>query len=36
VPDDCQRVVREVLDQRGKVDILVNNAGVTLDKTVRT
>jgi acetoacetyl-CoA reductase len=32
---DCERVVREVLDQHGKLDILVNNAGITVDKTVR-
>jgi acetoacetyl-CoA reductase len=35
VPEDCQRVVREVMEQKGQVDILVNNAGVTVDKTVR-
>jgi acetoacetyl-CoA reductase len=35
VPEDCTRVVKEVLDQRGRVDILINNAGVTVDKTVR-
>jgi acetoacetyl-CoA reductase len=34
-PDDCQRVVSEVLKQRGRVDFLVNNAGITVDKTVR-
>ncbi|HTK65325.1 MAG TPA: beta-ketoacyl-ACP reductase [Pseudonocardia sp.] len=33
--DDCERVVREVLDHHGRLDILVNNAGITLDKTVR-
>lgn len=33
--DDCERVVREVLDQHGQLDILVNNAGITIDKTVR-
>ncbi|MCU1649146.1 MAG: beta-ketoacyl-ACP reductase, partial [Pseudonocardia sp.] len=33
--EDCERVVREVLDQHGRLDILVNNAGITLDKTVR-
>jgi NAD(P)-dependent dehydrogenase (short-subunit alcohol dehydrogenase family) len=32
---DCERVVREVLDQHGRMDILVNNAGITVDKTVR-
>ncbi len=35
VPEDCQRVVDEVLQQRGRVDYLVNNAGITVDKTVR-
>ena len=35
VPEDCQRVVAEVLDARGRVDYLINNAGVTVDKTVR-
>ena len=34
-PEDCQRVVEEVLSQRGRVDYLVNNAGITVDKTVR-
>lgn len=34
-PNDCARVVQEVIDQRGRVDYLVNNAGVTVDKTVR-
>jgi acetoacetyl-CoA reductase len=33
--DDCERVVREVVDLRGRLDILVNNAGITADKTVR-
>jgi NAD(P)-dependent dehydrogenase (short-subunit alcohol dehydrogenase family) len=33
--EDCERVVREVLDQHGRLDILVNNAGITADKTVR-
>jgi acetoacetyl-CoA reductase len=33
--EDCERVIREVLDTHGKLDILVNNAGITLDKTVR-
>jgi acetoacetyl-CoA reductase/3-oxoacyl-[acyl-carrier protein] reductase len=27
-------VVREVVDQHGRLDILVNNAGVTIDRTV--
>ena len=34
-PDDCTRVVAEVLEVHGRVDYLVNNAGVTNDKTVR-
>ena len=34
-PDDCNRVVKEVMDQHGRVDFLVNNAGITVDKTVR-
>ncbi len=32
---DCNRVVHEVLEQRGRVDYLVNNAGITVDKTMR-
>ena len=31
-PDDCRRVVGEVLDDFGRLDILVNNAGITVDK----
>jgi acetoacetyl-CoA reductase/3-oxoacyl-[acyl-carrier protein] reductase len=34
LPGDCRRVVREVIEQHGKLDILVNNAGITIDKTV--
>jgi NAD(P)-dependent dehydrogenase (short-subunit alcohol dehydrogenase family) len=30
--EDCQRVVREVMDEHGRLDILVNNAGITADK----
>ena len=30
-PEDCERVVQEVIDQHGRLDILVNNAGVTHD-----
>jgi NAD(P)-dependent dehydrogenase (short-subunit alcohol dehydrogenase family) len=33
-PDDCRRVVNEVLEQYGRLDILVNNAGITIDKTI--
>jgi acetoacetyl-CoA reductase len=35
VPEDCIRVVDEVLRDHGRVDFLVNNAGITIDKTVR-
>jgi acetoacetyl-CoA reductase len=35
VPADCQRVVSDVLEQRGRIDYLINNAGITVDKTVR-
>ena len=28
-PDDCRGVLREVIDQHGRLDILVNNAGIT-------
>jgi acetoacetyl-CoA reductase len=35
VPADCERVINEVLEQKGKIDYLVNNAGITVDKTVR-
>jgi len=31
-PDDCRRVVEEVLAEHGRIDILVNNAGITMDK----
>ncbi len=34
-PDDCQRVVDEVMAKYGRIDFLVNNAGITVDKTVR-
>jgi acetoacetyl-CoA reductase/3-oxoacyl-[acyl-carrier protein] reductase len=33
-PDDCRRVINEVLDQHGRLDILINNAGITVDRTV--
>jgi NAD(P)-dependent dehydrogenase (short-subunit alcohol dehydrogenase family) len=32
-PGDCQRVVREVLRQYGRIDYLVNNAGAVHDRT---
>jgi NAD(P)-dependent dehydrogenase (short-subunit alcohol dehydrogenase family) len=31
---DCRQVLREVIDQHGRLDILVNNAGITIDRTV--
>jgi acetoacetyl-CoA reductase len=34
-PEDCERVVAEVLEQHDHVDYLINNAGITVDKTVR-
>ena len=34
-PEDCERVVAEVLEAKGRVDHLVNNAGITVDKTMR-
>ena len=33
-PDDCKRVVTEVISKHGRLDILVNNAGITVDKSV--
>jgi NAD(P)-dependent dehydrogenase (short-subunit alcohol dehydrogenase family) len=33
-PDDCKRVVGDVLKEHGQLDILVNNAGITVDKPV--
>jgi NAD(P)-dependent dehydrogenase (short-subunit alcohol dehydrogenase family) len=30
--EDCQRVVKEVIDEHDRLDILVNNAGITSDK----
>jgi len=34
-PEDCERVVAEVMERFGRIDFLVNNAGITVDKTVR-
>jgi acetoacetyl-CoA reductase len=34
-PEDCRRIVGEVLEEHGRIDILVNNAGITRDRTVR-
>ena len=33
-PDDCERVIREVIEQHGALDILVNNAGITADRPI--
>jgi NAD(P)-dependent dehydrogenase (short-subunit alcohol dehydrogenase family) len=33
-PEDCERVIREVIEQHGALDILVNNAGITQDRPV--
>ncbi|HEY2555231.1 MAG TPA: beta-ketoacyl-ACP reductase [Candidatus Cybelea sp.] len=33
--DDVSRVIKEVMDEHGRIDYLVNNAGITVDKTVR-
>ena len=33
-PEDCRRVVGEVIDRHGRLDILVNNAGVTVDRPI--
>ncbi len=30
--EDCERTVRDVIEQHGRLDILVNNAGITMDK----
>ena len=35
-PDDCRRVVSEVIERHGRLDILVNNAGVTVDRPMLT
>jgi short-subunit dehydrogenase len=33
-PDDCDRLVKKVLDEQGRVDILVNNAGRSIRRSV--
>ena len=33
-PDDCKRLIEEVLEQHGHVDILVNNAGRSIRRSV--
>jgi len=33
-PEDCERVVQEVIEKHGRLDILINNAGITSDKPV--
>jgi NAD(P)-dependent dehydrogenase (short-subunit alcohol dehydrogenase family) len=32
--EDCRGVVRDVIEQHGRLDVLVNNAGITIDRTV--
>jgi acetoacetyl-CoA reductase/3-oxoacyl-[acyl-carrier protein] reductase len=32
--EDCERTVRDVVDQHGRLDILVNNAGITIDRSL--
>jgi NAD(P)-dependent dehydrogenase (short-subunit alcohol dehydrogenase family) len=32
--DDCQRTIKDVIEQHGRLDILVNNAGITADRPV--
>jgi acetoacetyl-CoA reductase/3-oxoacyl-[acyl-carrier protein] reductase len=31
-PDDCRRLVHDVVEHHGRLDILVNNAGITMDR----
>ena len=32
-PEDCQRLVTEVLDSYGQIDVLINNAGISMRAT---
>lgn len=32
--EHCREVIRDVIDQHGRLDVLVNNAGITMDRTV--
>lgn len=32
--EHCRDVIRDVIDQHGRLDVLVNNAGITMDRTV--
>ena len=34
-PEDCHRIIEQVVKQLGSIDILVNNAGVNRDKSLR-
>jgi NAD(P)-dependent dehydrogenase (short-subunit alcohol dehydrogenase family) len=33
-PEDCERVISEVIEEHGRLDILVNNAGITQDRPI--
>ena len=35
IPEDCARVVDDVISTHGHIDYLINNAGVTVDRSVR-
>ncbi len=32
--EDCEQMVKEIIDQFGKIDVLVNNAGITRDMLI--